>query len=131
MRTTIVAAIIAGASAFGVPPMAVTSSRPSTSLNNFLTPEERSDKITRWGEIRAMTKEEAAANLSGEELETYNNYYTEVREGVLKMQELAQIMMADVDKGKGVEPKTKGQRKRDKWAKVQARAAANAAAAQA
>jgi len=76
-----------------------------------------------------MTKEEAASNLSGEELETYNNYYTEVRDGVLKMQELAQIMMADVDKGKGVEPKTKNQRKRDKWAKVQARAAANAAAA--
>ncbi|KAL9189262.1 hypothetical protein ACHAXT_011752 [Thalassiosira profunda] len=75
-----------------------------------------------------MTKEEAAANLAGEELETYNNYYTEVREGVLKMQELAQLMMADVDKTKGMEPKTKGQRKRDKWAKVQARAAANAAA---
>lgn len=106
-----------------------TTSRRTTALNEFLTPEERADKIQRWGEIRAMTKEEAEANLSGEDLETYNNYYAEVREGVLKMQELAQLMMKDVDKAKGQEPKTKGQRKRDMWAKVQARAAANAAAA--
>ena len=111
----------------GVPPT-VTSSRRSTALNEFLTPEERADKIQRWGEIRTMTKEEAAADLSGEELETYNNYYTEVREGVLKMQELAQIMMKDVDKAQGKEPKTKGQRKRDAWARKQKRAAANAAA---
>lgn len=76
-----------------------------------------------------MTKEEAAANLSGEELETYSNYYTEVREGVLKMQELAQIMMQDVNKSEGIAPKTKGQRKRDMWAKKQHRAACNAAAA--
>mmetsp|Transcript_24143 Transcript_24143/g.36690 ORF Transcript_24143/g.36690 Transcript_24143/m.36690 type:complete len:131 (+) Transcript_24143:93-485(+) len=129
MRSAIIAVLVVGASAFGVPPTLTTSSRTSTALNEFLTPEERADKISRWGEIRSMTKEEAASNLSGEELETYNNYYTEVRDGVLKMQELAQIMMADVDKGKGVEPKTKNQRKRDKWAKVQARAAANAAAA--
>lgn len=77
-----------------------------------------------------MTKEEAESNLSAEDLETYNNYYAEVRDGVLKMQELAKLMMEDVDKTKGMEPKTKGQRKRDKWARVQARAAANAAAMQ-
>ncbi|KAL7530087.1 hypothetical protein ACHAXR_003297 [Thalassiosira sp. AJA248-18] len=112
----------------GVPPT-VTTTRTTTALAAFLTPEERADKIQRWGEIRAMTKEEAASNLSGEELETYNSYYTEVREGVLKMQELANIMMADVDKGKGIAPKTKGQRKRDMWAKKQNRIAANAAAA--
>lgn len=127
MRTTIIAALIVGTSAFGVPP--VTTSRPATALNEFLSPEDRASKIERWGEIRAMTKDEAAAQLSGEEKETYDNYYTEVREGVLKMQELAQVMMADVDKAKGIAPKTKNQRKRDKWAKVQARAAANAAAA--
>jgi len=78
-----------------------------------------------------MTKEEAASNLDGEELETYNNYYTEVRDGVLKMQELAQLMMQDVDKGKGMAPKTKGQRKRDAWERKQVRAAANLAAEQA
>mmetsp|Transcript_2570 Transcript_2570/g.4505 ORF Transcript_2570/g.4505 Transcript_2570/m.4505 type:complete len:132 (-) Transcript_2570:89-484(-) len=128
MRSAIIAVLVVGASAFGVPPTLTTSSRTSTALNEFLTPDERADKISRWGEIRSMTKEEAAANLSGEELETYNNYYTEVRDGVLKMQELAQIMMADVDKGNGIPPKTKNQRKRDKWAHAQARAAANAAA---
>jgi len=101
----------------------------STSLNEIISAEERATKIARWGEIRAMSKEEAAANLSTEDLETYTNYYAEVREGVLKMQELAKLMMQDVDKAKGIAPKTNGQRKRDKWARVQARAAANAAAA--
>ena len=115
----------------GVPPLATTTSRCSTALNAILTPEERADKIQRWGEIRSMTKEEAASNLAGEELETYNNYYTEVRDGVLKMQELAQLMMQDVDKGKGMAPKTKGQRKRDAWERKQVRAAANLAAEQA
>lgn len=105
------------------------TTRQSTSLNAFLSPEERADKIARWGEIRAMSKDEAAANLAGEELESYNNYYEEVRDGIVKMQELANIMMADVNKADGIEPKTKGQRKRDMWAKKQARAAANAAAA--
>ena len=75
-----------------------------------------------------MSADEASANLSGEELEAYNRYYEEMREGVLKMQEFAQFMMKDVDKASGIKPKTKGQRKRDKWAKVQAREAAKAAA---
>ena len=101
----------------------------STSLNEIISAEERATKIARWGEIRAMSNEEAAANLSPEDLETYTNYYTEVREGVLKMEELAKLIMQDVDKTKGIAPKTNGQRKRDKWARVQARAAANAAAA--
>ena len=48
---------------------------------------------------------------------------------VLKMQELAKLIMIDVEKADGIAPKTKGQRKRDKWARVQKRMAANAAAA--
>eukprot|EP00986_Skeletonema_menzelii_P019037 scaffold27055_cov155-Skeletonema_menzelii.AAC.2 len=108
-----------------VPPMA--TSRRSTALNEFLSPEERADKITRWGEIRSMTADEAAANLAGEELEAYNRYYEEVREGVLKMQELAGLMMKDVEPPR-IQPKSKNQRKRDKWALVQRREAAKAAA---
>ena len=72
-----------------------------------------------------MTKEEANANLEGEELETYNRYYEEMREGVLKMQELSRIMMKDVEPPR-IAPKSKNQRKRDKWARVQAREAAKA-----
>ena len=72
-----------------------------------------------------MTQEEADAQLQGEELEAYNRYFKEVREGVLKMQELAEIMMKDVEPPR-IKPKTKGQRKRDKWARVQAREAAKA-----
>ncbi len=117
--------------ATGVLP-ASTSSRAgrtsTSSLSEILSAEDRAAKISRWGEIRSMTKEEAAAKLSPEDLETYTNYYAEVRDGVLKMQELAKLMMQDVDKAKGIAPKTNGQRKRDKWARVQARAAANAAA---
>ena len=82
--------------------------------------------IQRWGEIRAMSQEEADAQLSGEELETYHRYYKEMREGVLQMQELAQLMMKNVEPPR-IQPKTKGQRKRDKWARVQAREAAKAA----
>ena len=74
-----------------------------------------------------MSKDEAAANLSGEELEAYNRYYEEVRDGVLKMQEFAQFMMKDVEPPR-IQPKSKNQRKRDKWAKVQAREAAKAGA---
>ncbi|KAL3777586.1 hypothetical protein ACHAWO_008874 [Cyclotella atomus] len=99
----------------------------STTLHEVLSPEERAPQIQRWGEIRAMTQEEANSQLQGEELETYNRYYQEVRDGVLKMQELAGIMMKNVDPPR-IMPKTKGQRKRDKWARVQAREAAKAAA---
>jgi hypothetical protein len=103
------------------------TSRRSTTLNAFLSPEERTPKIERWGEIRAMTADEAAANLSGEELEAYNRYYAEVREGVLKMEELSKLMMKDVEPPR-IAPKSKGQRKRDKFALVQRREAAKAAA---
>jgi len=112
----------------GVPPIA-TISRRSTALYETLSTEERADKIARWGEIRAMTKDEASANLSGEELEMYNRYYEEMREGVMKMQEFAQFVMKDVDKEKRIKPKSKGQRKRDRWAIVQKREAAKATAA--
>merc|ERR1711862_492368 len=83
----------------------LTNDRRPTSLNAFPTPEERADKIKRWGEIRAMTKEEAEANLSPEDLETYTNYYKEVREGVLEMQELAKLMMEDVEKARVLNPR--------------------------
>lgn len=59
----------------------------------------------------------------------YNRYYEEMREGVMKMQEFAQFVMKDVDKEKRIKPKSKGQRKRDRWAIVQKREAAKATAA--
>jgi len=132
MRTAVVfTAVIAGVSAFGVPPTistrAISQQQSSTTLFAFLTPEERSTQIARWSEIRSMTAEEASSSLSGDELEAYNRYYAEMREGVLKMQELATIMMKGVEPPR-IKPKSKGQRKRDAWARVQARAAANAQA---
>lgn len=66
-----------------------------------------------------MSQEEADAQLQGEELEAYNRYYKEMREGVLKMEELVKIMMKDVEPPR-IAPKTKKQRKADKWAKEQA-----------
>ena len=113
--------------AIGVPPTIQTRSVSSTTLHESLSVEESAPQIARWGEIRAMTQDEANANLAGEELEAYNRYYKEMREGVIKMQELAQIMMKNVEPPR-IAPKTKGQRKRDKWARVQAREAARARA---
>ena len=102
------------------------TSRRSTALNEFLSPEDRAGKIVRWGEVRQMTADEAAANLSGEELEAHTRYYAETREGVLKMEELANLMMKDVEPPR-IAPKSKNQRKRDKWDLTQRRAAAKAA----
>lgn len=82
--------------------------------------------MEKFNGIRAMTADEAKANLSGEDLETYERYFSEMRESVLKMKELATLMMKDVEPPR-IQPKTKGQRKRDMFAKVQAREAARAA----
>jgi hypothetical protein len=113
-------------SAFGV------KSITSTSLNNI--PEgasaailERQAKAERWAEIRILSKEEAEAQLSGEELEEYKRYYVELDEDMAKMQDIAKLMLKSLEPPT-VKPKGKKQRKRDKWAKKQQREAAIASA---
>ena len=81
----------------------------------------------KWNSIRLLSDEEAEAQLSGDELEEFKTYHKRVHDDNVEIQELAKMIMKGVEPPK-VQPKTKGQRKRDKWAKVQAIAAAKAAA---
>ena len=82
----------------------------------------------RWGEIKVLSRAEADSQLEGEELEAYNNFYQHVSDDLERMSSIANMIVKSLEKKKEIKPKTKGQRKRDKWAKVQAREAARAAA---
>ena len=83
-------------------------------------------KAERWKEIRLLSDEEADAKLSGEELESYQNYHSAVKEDIEKMKKIAEMMLKNLEPPR-VQPKTKGQRKRDAFARKQAREAAAAA----
>jgi hypothetical protein len=87
---------------------------------------ERQAKAERWFEIRTLSKEEAEAQLSGEELEAHKRYTAELEESMDKLQDIAKLMLKSLEPPT-VKPKGKKQRKRDKWAKVQQREAARAA----
>ena len=98
-------------------------------------PEERTQesldneaKANRWKEIRLLSDEEAEAQLSGEELETFKNYHSAVKEDIEKMTQIAEMMLKSLEPPK-VKAKGKKQRKRDAWAKKVAIAEARAKAA--
>merc|ERR1712174_39954 len=84
------------------------------------------EKLQRWKEIRFLSDEEAEATMAGEELEGYKAHHQRVKDDIEKAIELAK-MMCDAIESTGVKPKTKGQKRRDKWASVQEREAAKAA----
>jgi len=76
---------------------------------------ENVSKAERWKEIRFLSDEEAVAQLSGDELESYQGYHAEAKEGIEKLKSIAQLMMKSVEPPV-VPPKGKKQRKRDRWA---------------
>lgn len=80
-----------------------------------------------WSEIRHLDRDEAQNKLEGEWLEAYNRFYQKYDEDMVKMEEIAQKLQKFIEPPK-IQKKTKGQKKRDKWAKVQAREAARAGA---
>mmetsp|Transcript_11249 Transcript_11249/g.21042 ORF Transcript_11249/g.21042 Transcript_11249/m.21042 type:complete len:140 (+) Transcript_11249:131-550(+) len=133
MRVAVLLSILASASAFGASSSTFgVKSITSTTLN--AVPEgasaailERQAKADRWFEIRTLSKEEAEAQLSGEELEAHKRYYAELDEDMAKLQDIAKLMLKSLEPPT-VKPKGKKQRKRDRWAKVQQREAAKAAA---
>lgn len=97
-------------------------------------PEERTQesldneaKANRWKEIRLLSDEEAEKQLSGEELESFTSYHSAVKEDIVKMTSIAEMMLKSLEPPQ-VKPKGKKQRKRDAWAKKQKIAAARAAA---
>ena len=83
-------------------------------------------KAARWSEIRLLSDEEAEAQLSGDELESFKSYHADVKEGIEKLEKVAEMMLKSLEPPR-VKAKGKKQRKRDKWAKVSAIAAARAA----
>lgn len=97
-------------------------------------PEERTQqsldneaKAIRWKEIRILSDEEAEAQLSGDELESYKSYHQAIKDDMVKMTEIAKMMLKSLEPPR-VQPKGKKQRKRDKWAKKVAIAQAEALA---
>ena len=116
----------------GVAPTA--SGRVSTQLQGFLpTDQMNANQLEikgiqeKWSEIRLMSREDAEKNLEGEWLEAYNRFYEKYDDDMVRMTEIAVNVQKMIEPEK-VERKTKGQRKRDLYAKHQARAAARAAA---
>jgi len=57
----------------------------------------------------------------------YLDYHKHIVEDIARMSLIADMIEKDMDKMQGVAPKSKGQRKRDKWARVQQYAADEAA----
>jgi len=74
-----------------------------------------------------MGRDELPDDLEPEWKEAHTRYFDKYDEDMEKMQEIATKLQKLIEPPK-VERKTKGQRKRDKWATVQAREAARAAA---
>jgi len=124
-------AMAATASAFA--PMPIVSR--STTLSGL--PEEISDAIAenqakseRWCEIRLLSDEDAEAQLSGEELESFKAYHADNKADIVKMKGVTEMMLKSLELPK-IQPKGKKQRKRDKFVlqtKIAAARAAEAAA---
>lgn len=79
----------------------------------------------KWGQVRLMSAEEAAS-LEPEWKEAYDRFYEKYNSDMEKMEEIASKLQKMIEPPR-VEKKSNGQRKRDAWAKVQAREAARAA----
>jgi hypothetical protein len=105
----------------------IQTARPSTSLNLELTATQKEIQRIQeqWNEIRLMS-EEQAASLEGEWKEAYERYNARYNSDMDRMLEITD-KLKDMIEPPRILKKTEGQRKRDKWAIVQARAAARAA----
>ena len=82
----------------------------------------------KWNAVRHMSADEAAS-LEPEWKEAHDRFYEKYASDMDKMTEIAGKLQKMIEPPR-VEKKTKGQRKRDAWAKVQAREAARAAKAE-
>lgn len=81
----------------------------------------------KWAEVRLLTREEAESTLDAEWIEAYNRYFEKFQDDMTRMQDYAQQVIKSIEPPK-IQKKSQGQKKRDKWAKVQVREAARAAA---
>jgi hypothetical protein len=108
----------------GVAPLATRST--STALSARIPEDDRTaDQIEiykigeKWSEVRMMSREEAD-KLEPEWLEAYNRYFAKYDEDMTKMTEIATKIQKMIEPPK-LQPKTDGQRRRDKYAKILAR----------
>lgn len=94
-----------------------------------MTPDQLEIKkiAMKWDKIRLMSREEAES-LDNEWKEAYNRYYEKYDKNMEEMKVIAARLRTLISPPK-IEKKTKGQKRRDAWAKVQARMVARAAAA--
>jgi hypothetical protein len=79
----------------------------------------------KWNEVRKMNREEADS-LEPEWKEAHTRYFDKFNENMVEMELIASKLKGMIDLNQ-IEKKTKGQRKRDKWAKIQERDAFRAA----
>lgn len=93
------------------------------------TPENKeiSAISEKWAKVRFLSREEAEETLEPEWLEAYNRFYKKYDDDMVQMAELAERVAKIIEPPK-VEKKTEGQKRRDAWAKKQARAGKAAAA---
>jgi hypothetical protein len=118
-------------SLIGVAP--VTQVRVATQLNAFLPVDTLTEKQLeikaiqdKWDEIKFLSRDEAQKTLEGDWLEAYNRYFEKYDDDMVRMLEIAENVMGEPVQ---VQKKTKGQRKRDSYAKVVALKEARAARA--
>jgi hypothetical protein len=78
----------------------------------------------KWSKVRMMSREEAD-KLEPEWLEAYNRYFTKYEEDMTKMTDIATKIQKMIEPPK-LQPKTDGQRRRDKYANILAREEARA-----
>ena len=103
------------------------AARSSTQLQALSNDPKIAEIQEKWSEIRLMDREEAQNTLEGEWLEAYNRFYEKYDDDMVRMTEIAEKVQKMIEPPK-VEKKTKGQKRRDAYAKVVAREAARAAA---
>lgn len=81
----------------------------------------------KWSELRLLGKDELPDDLEPEWKEAHERYMEKYENDMERMTEISEKLVKLIEPPK-VEKKTKGQKKRDAYAKVQAREAARAAA---
>uniref|UniRef100_A0A7S0C6E0 Cathepsin propeptide inhibitor domain-containing protein n=1 Tax=Proboscia inermis TaxID=420281 RepID=A0A7S0C6E0_9STRA len=124
MMAAVLSTMLVGVSAFGVSAPKV--SIKTTALHAKLTEEEMQannaelvESAEKWRAAKILSPEEAEATLDEEYLAAYKRYYEGIKERHGRMRELAEFIV-EKDDIAIVQPKTKGQRKRDKFAAKQA-----------
>lgn len=121
MKTSIIvlSTLLAGAQCFAP----VNTMNRKTALSIALPEEDMSEdqlKIkevqTKWNEIRHMGRDEAQKSLDGEWLEAYNRFYELYDSDMERMTEIVTNLEKSINQAK-IPKKTKGQRRRDAYAR--------------